>query len=564
MGDAASGRTLARLQSAIGDLRAIQVAPFLERALEALRRDDAAATGEWAMKALEKDEKNGIGWHLLGISRERAGDFGNALQCYESALKLLPEGRELSNDMGRLAYRLGMSDVAIKLFKHFNDLHPELPDGANNLAVVLRDERRFAEAIQLLKETLARFPDHSMMWNTLGSVVREQGDTETSILFFDEAMRLDPKFAKARYNRGNARLVLGMTSDALDDIEAALALAMLPDERAMMNMARATTLLAAGRVGEGWDAYEARLNTALSGVTHFVCEKTRWTPEMDVAGKSMLILAEQGLGDEILFANTLPDLLAELGPEGKLHLAVEPRLVSLFQRSYPTASITAHGTYNVNGMSVRLAPAVDENDIEVWAPIADLLRKYRRSVGAFPARTEGFLKADPGRVAYWRDVLASAPGGLKVGLLWKSMKLDGTRWQSFSPFHQWAGVLKTPGVTFVNLQYGDCDAELAMAREELGVDIWTPPGIDLKQDLDELAALSCALDLIIGSANATSNIAAACGANVWLIGVPGAWTMLGTGRYAWYPQMRVFNPERLGEWEGVMAEIEAALAAEAG
>jgi tetratricopeptide (TPR) repeat protein len=561
MGGPASGRTLARLESAISDLRAIQIAPFLDRAVDAVRRDDAAACGEWALKALAKDEKSGLAWQLLGIAREKAGDFGSALRCYESALQLLPEGRELSNDIGRLAYRLGMHDVAIKLFQHFNELHPELPDGANNLAVVLRDQQRYGEAIDLLKDTLARFPEHAMMWNTLGSVVREQGDTQTSILFFEEAMRLNPHFAKARYNRGNARLVLGDPSRALDDIEAALAIASLPDERAMMGMARATTLLVNGRVDEGWDAYAARLDPAFSGVTHFACDKTRWTPDMDVTGKSMLVLMEQGLGDEILFANALPDLLAELGPEGHLHLAVEPRLVTLFQRSFPKASVTAHATYIIDGLSVRAAPTVDQSGIDAWAPIADLLRKYRRTVDAFPARAEGFLKADPERVAYWREVLKAAPAGRKVGLLWKSMKLDGTRWQSFSPFQQWAPVLKTPGVTFVNLQYGDCDAELALAKQELGVDIWTPPGIDLKQDLDDLAALSCALDLTLGSANATSNIAAACGANAWLLGIPGAWTMLGTGRYPWYPQMRVFNPERLGEWDEVMAEIAGALMA---
>ena len=139
--------------------------------------------------------------------------------------------------------------------------------------------------------------------------------------------------------------------------------------------------------------------------------------------------------------------------------------------------------------------------------------------------------------------------------MWKSLKLDGARLRYFSPFDQWRAVLATPGAVFVNLQYGDSGAEPAQAARELGVQLWRPPGIDLKDDLDDLAALTLALDLVIGPANATTNIAAACGAPVWLISTPGAWPKLGTERYPWYPTVRVFNPPAFNEWAPVMEEI---------
>jgi ADP-heptose:LPS heptosyltransferase len=113
----------------------------------------------------------------------------------------------------------------------------------------------------------------------------------------------------------------------------------------------------------------------------------------------------------------------------------------------------------------------------------------------------------------------------------------------------------------VNLQYGDCAAELTQAEAELGVSIRQPAGIHLKDDLDDVAALSAALDLVIGPANATSNIAAACGAPVWLISTPGAWPRLGTDRYPWYPTVRVFGAPAYGDWAPVMAEVAEALAA---
>jgi hypothetical protein len=190
--------------------------------------------------------------------------------------------------------------------------------------------------------------------------------------------------------------------------------------------------------------------------------------------------------------------------------------------------------------------------------MASLLREFRTSVEAFPAR-RSFLAADPERVAYWRKVLSTAPAGRKVGLLWKSAITRDARHRFYSPFSAWAPVLAQPGVTFVNLQYGDCAEELAAAKRDFGVDIWSPPGIDLKQDLDDVAALCGAMDLVVGFANATLNIAAACGVPNFLISVPGAWTRLGTLTSPWYPATRVFLPPGYGEWDAVMAEVAHAL-----
>ena len=558
-GDAASAEALARIDSALRELKAMAAKPLLEKAIEAIRAEDAQAASDWALKGLEKDEQNGFGWYLLGIAREKAGDFASSIRAYESALRLIPDHGAVANDLGRLAYRLGMKETAEKLFLHFIASHPDSEEGANNLACAVRDQGRFEEAIEILRPAIVARPDNAILWNTLGSVVAEQGDPASSITFFDEALRLDPGAAKARYNRGNARVPLGDLEGALEDCERALRIPVAEPERQMMLLARSTIQVARGELGRGWEDYEARLHPQFADVTHFMVDRPQWTPDADLAGKTLLVVGEQGLGDEVLFANLLPDVVEALGPEGRLLIAVEPRLVPLFQRAFPSAEVGAHATYTVDGHCVRGTPFVhDQGVVDLWVPMASLLRRFRPSVEAFPAR-ERYMRADPARVAHWKAELDRLPGR-KVGVVWKSLKLDRARARFFSLFHQWAPVLRAPGVTIVNLQYGDCAPELAIARTEMGVDIWDPPGIDLKQDLDDVAALSSALDLVIGPANATTNIAAACGAPVWLISTPGAWPRLGTDRYPWYPQARVFLPEAFGEWSGVMAQIAAALA----
>lgn len=560
-GQAGSKDALARLNAAIDDLKALAIQPLLQDAVAALQGDNFTTGGELAIKALELDEKNGFGWYLLAIARERAGDFASSVRCYESALALLPDQAEIANDMGRLAYRMGMKETAEKLFTHYLSRHPKSHEGANNLACALRDQGRFADAVEILKPAIASHPEHPLLWNTLGTVVGEEGDPAGSMTFFDEALRHDPTFAKARYNRGNARLVLGDLDGALDDVQTAMTANLAEDERLMMRLARSTIRIARGEVGEGWDDYEARLHPKFADTTHFMIEAPQWTPGGDLAGKTLLLMGEQGLGDEVMFANVIPDLIEAVGPDGKLLIAVEPRLIPLFQRSFPTAEVGAHSTWSVDGHTVRGAPFVgDHARLDLWVPMASLLRQFRRAADAYPTQA-GFLTPDPARIAYWRSRL---PAGPTVGLLWKSLLATGARHRFFSPFEQWKPVLATPGVTFVNLQYGDCAAELNAARRELGVEIWQPPEIDLKQDLDEVAALCRALDLVMGPSNATSCLAGASGAPLWLLSTPGAWPMLGTARYPWYPQARVFLPPTLGQWEPAMEAMAGALAEWAG
>jgi tetratricopeptide (TPR) repeat protein len=559
IGDAGSAQALARLNAAVDELKAMAVRPHLHRAIDLIRAEKPKEAAEAALQALRQDERNGHAWYVLAVARDKAGDFKSSIQCYEAALQLLPDHCEVANDLGRLAYRMGMKPVAEQLFRRYLERYPESPDGANNLACCLRDQNRYGEAIEALKVALRADPVNGLLWNTLGTVLSEQGDFPSAITFFDEALRCDPGIFRARYNRGNAKLPLGDIAGALEDCEGALEVVEAADERAMMQLARSTMLLNEGRIGEGWDLYEARLAPEFLDVTHFMIDRPKWTPSSKLKGKTLLLMGEQGLGDEVLFGNMLPDVIEALGPNGKLYLALEKRLVPLFQRAFPEAVVGAHATYKVDGLTVRGAPFVkDQSVIDLWAPLGSPLRKFRRTLGAFPDR-RAFLTADPERVEHWRGMLAQAGDGPKVGLLWKSLKLEGARLRYFSPFEQWAPVLATPGAVFVNLQYGDCSGEIAEAKQRLGVEIWQPPGIDLKNDLDDVAALSRALDLIIGPANATSNIAAACGAPVWLVSTPGAWPKLGTRRYPWYPSVKVFDPPGFNQWDPVMAEVAEAL-----
>ncbi len=571
-GDAASPAAISRLSKALSggasnSVKAQRKAiDKLKAALAAVRAGDYEGGARRALEVLKLDERMGLAWHVLAICREKAGHLAHALTAYEAALALLPEDANIAHDLGRLAQRLGHLDIAEKLLLKFLAVEPGHIEGTNNLACVLRDQKRYDEAIDALRGLIQIEPAEPTLWNTLGTVLSDQGDMRGSMTFFEEALRLDPGFAKARYNRANARQPLGDAAGALEDLDLALPGAETGYERAMMNMARAMTLMGLGRLKEGFEAYEVRLDPDLTEAMHVVADSPRWDPAIQpIAGKRLLVVGEQGIADEMVFGSCLLDVIDAVGPDGKVFIAVEARLVDLYQRSFPTAVVGAHRAVRLDGRLTRYIPFMEEigegpgGKADAWAPMASLAAIYRQSLDAFPDRG-GYLTPDPVKVARWKGELEALGPGLKVGLHWKSLVLTGVRARYFSSFERWKPVLTAPGCIMVNLQCGDVTDDLA-AAEAAGVKIWTPP-MNLKDDLDDLAALSCALDLVVGPGIAGTNIAAAAGARTWLIHAPDDWHLLATDRYPFYPRVRTFATGGFDGWPQAIAAVRAALEAE--
>ncbi|MGZ9113407.1 MAG: tetratricopeptide repeat protein [Brevundimonas sp.] len=531
----------------------------LKAALMAIRAGDFALGARRALDALQIDETSGLAWHVLAICREKSGDFGQALLAYEAALKLLPNETDVAHDLGRLAQQMGHLDIAEKLLTKYLTADPGHVEATNNLACVQRDQKRYGDAVETLRALLTVEPESPVLWNTLGTVLSDQGDMTTALTFFEEALRHDPAFFKARYNRANVRLPLGDAPGALEDLDAALPGAESPYERAMMMMARAMLLMTLGRIPEGFEAYEVRLDPHLPEAMRVAVEAPRWDPKsQDVRGKRLLIVGEQGIADEMVFGACIGDAIEAVGPDGKVFVAVEPRLMGMFQRAYPDAVFGAHRAVKLEGRITRYVPFVEEleDGVDLWIPMASLLAVYRPSIDRFPDR-RGYLKADPDKVAHWRTELEKLGPGLKVGLHWKSLVLTGSRARYFSSFERWRPVLETPGAVMVNLQCGDVADDLA-AAEAAGVSIWTPP-INLKDDLEDVAALSVALDVVIGPGIAGTNLAAAVGGMAWMITAPDDWHYLATDKYPFYPHLRFFPRDGFDAWENTIDRVRGAL-----
>ena len=534
----------------------------LKRAIRTWRKGDIVKAGQWALKATDIDGDNSKAFHVLAMALERMGHLHKALITYERAFELDPEDPELLINLGLTAWNLKLTDGAAKMFQLYIAACPDSPLSYNNLGSVQSDMGQPDVAIETLRAALYRMPEEAILWNSLATVLAENGRADESLIFYEESARLAPSFARAYHNLGYAYQHISQLDKALVAYDKALELVVDPAERIETQHSRSICLIGLGKLEEGFREYEIRNNERFRAYFHHMINAPRWHGE-DLRGKKLLLVGEQGLGDEIMFSNILPDAQAAVGDSGKLQICVDPRMIPLYQRSYPKAEV---GTYDDRTLiddngnkALRLVPFASKDNLpDYWSPMGSALQYYRKSVADFPRKP--FLVPDPERVTAFKKKLAALPGK-KVGICWRSMLMTGKRAKYFSPIDVWGDLLQIPGLTFVNLQYGDSAPDIARAKEKFGVAVHQVEGLDLKDDIDGTAALSLALDLVVSAPTAAAHTAASVGTEVWYLSVGLGWPQLGTAEYPWHPKTRVYWPEKFGDWDDVMPRLAGDLAA---
>lgn len=539
-----------------------KVAALAKRAMKTSAEGDNVAAARLAHKAYLLAPDMALTNHVLGLMLYNLGRLSRALDFFEAAWKIDPSDAEIYQKLGLVAWKLNMLDAAEKFYRLQFKLAPTAVDATINLAGVLRDSGKFEEATEILRTAIYANQEDFELWNSMGTVINDSGDPVQARTFYEEALRLKPSYGRAHNNMANIHELLGEPELAIPHYEEALKDPADAMEEATMRHGRSMVMLAAGHIKEGWAANESRLDPNRAQATLFTLKPPRWdgVDPAEIKGKTLVLVGEQGLGDEILFMNVVKDLIEAIGPDGELRIACEYRLMQLVKRSFPSAVVGHHMSATVEGRDIRAVPKL-EDGADYWTPMATPLRAFRNRIEDYPTDA-GFLVPDPEIQAGFRRQIDSFGTGLKVGILWKSLNMNARRSRFFSAFDAWEGVLKTPGVDFINLQYGKVEEELALAKDRFGVTLHQPTDIDLKMDLDKVAAYASACDLVLGPMNATSNLAAACGGKVWFIHARSStWTLLGTDRQHWYPQTRSFFGSGFRDWDKTMKRVADELAA---
>ena len=408
------------------------------------------------------------------------------------------------------------------------------------LGDALTDLGQLDEAESILTGALTRFANDAGLLTGLGRVAELRGDLDKAIAFHNRAIAADSDHADAFINRGNAWKFSGDFKSALADYDAALA---LDSSLSAAAANRGMTLLTLGRLSEGWPAFRSRIKARAGSVN--LGGPTKWDGS-PLDGKKILVWTEYGLGDEILFAGLLPELIAATA---SCTLVCSPRLVTLFRRAFPDATVHP------------LGDPID-GDFDVRLPLTDAAQWLRPSLDSFPAHN-GYLKADPNIVERLRNRYRQTVSQRLVGLSWYSGGGIGTAPFKSIALGQWLPILKISGLKFISLQYGDCESDVQTVKQVNDIDIHLDREIDSSGDLDVFAAQVTAMDLVISVSNTTVHVAGALGIPVWALVPkgPGAhwyWFQDRTDS-PWYPSLRIFRQPSRGHWNQSITEVAAHL-----
>jgi len=376
--------------------------------------------------------------------------------------------------------------------------------------------------------------------SNLGNVLKEQNRIEESAEAQRKALALSPDYAEGHSNLGNTLVSQGKLDEAIEHFERALALN--PDLiEVRSNYAKA--LLQSGRFQDGWREYRVRWDWKGYGVIfRRTLKQKRWEGE-SLDGKSILVWDEQGIGDEIIYANTFPDLLDRAK---EVFVECEPRLVPLFERSFPGIQAIARDTPPNATLS--------HPDIDYQIAAGDLCQFLRPNLESFPKHT-GYFKPDPQTVSRLRKrYLELGKNKFVVGINWKSGNSYVTNKNSAELEH-WKPVLSCEDCYFVNLQYGDVKPILGSFKDATGIQVYHDDEVDPLENMDLFAAQIAAMDLVISIDNSTAHVAGAIGVPVWtlLFAAPDWWWMHNRDDSYLYPSMKLIRQKKHGDWEPVFA-----------
>lgn len=475
-------------------------------AYERLRRFEAALND--LAQALALDPRASQAHANQGAVLQALGRYPEALMAYERALSLAPDEPRTLSQRATALLRLQRLDEALLDSERALSLAPDLAVLHVNHGVVLRQLGRHPESRAALFRAAELEPANPVVQNGLGSAYAAEGDFEAALERYREALALDPGFAEAGMNV-------------------------------------ATTLLARGDFAAGWPLYEWRKRLPLPvGVRDFA--RPLWLGEEDLGDRSILVHAEQGLGDTLQFMR-LALLLARRG--ARVALAVPKSLCPLLG---PLASTTPGLTVLADNGPL---PVTDFHCPLLSLPLA-LKLDPARDVGIEPP----YLGADPARAARWRARLGAA--GFKVGIAWhghvKNLEIG-----RFFPVCAFASLADLPGVRLISLQKGDGEDQLAGLGDRIRIETLGPDFDGGDGAFMDSAAVMSNLDLVIAPDSALTHLAGALGRPTFLplkFNPDWRWQH-GRDDTPWYPRHRLFRQTRTGRWDDVFARLREALAA---
>jgi tetratricopeptide (TPR) repeat protein len=520
---------------------------------------------EWIVNAIRQNPKPEY-LASLGSTLQQLRRYEEALNVFDKAVQLKPDDAELRRSMGDVLVQMVRPDQALLSYQQVLKLHPHHQDALYKSGALLNQLGRYAEAIVLLDRSNEVGPDHAPtlrsraqtlynlrryedsladgeracalapdadICNNIGATLRHLGRDAEALGWFDRAIEIRPDSEAALDNKIISLFYLHRFNElfALHEHIKSLGRDTATTE---WNVALANLLT--GSFEAGWRGHEARLRLPSSLYPKF--HQPRWFGAEDIEGKTVLICADEGLGDTIHFARYLPKL-AERG--ARVVLAVQPPLHRLLS-----------GLSSVSQCIPMSAIASQAFDLH--CPISSLPLAFKTRLDTIPSATPYLPIPAPNHVQAWADRLGPS-AKLRIGLVWSGSSTHANDMNRSIPLRLLARLLDVDA-TFVSLQKDVRPDDKALLTQT-GI-------LDLTADLTdfaETAALVCCLDLIITVDTSVAHLAGALGRRTWILlpRTPDYRWLLDRDDSPWYPTARLFRQTATRDYASVADTVRSEL-----
>jgi len=495
--------TLNNLSNVLAELKQYDQASDIYRQILKLDSNDAVAHSNFA-NALQKQ-----------------GSHQEAEKHYLIAIQLDPNNVVTCSNLGALYKEQKNISKAKEFYQKALKLNPNFAEAHNNFGLLLKEVKQFSDAETCYQNALNLNPKYSEAHNNLGELFREKKQFEQAKDCYQRALSIDTNYTAVKWNLSLLQLALTNFS-------------------------------------EGWKCYETRNhseNTTTSPVFPIVTtiQYQGENLNQDLKNKHLLIIPEQGVGDEVMFASVLPELadVVAQNPNIQITLACDPRLVELFERSFDF---------------VNVIPSEPDNryqnldaDLDYWMFIGSLPKFYRNDIKDFD-KHQPYLKVDDTLLIKWQDRFKQLPHKLNIGISWIGGKTEENRADRSLILEKMFPILTkaSQSANIINLQYGDHQQEIQDFKQKTGIITHDWEDADPLKDLDNFAAQIKALDLVISIDNSTVHFAGALGTKTYVMlpfNQDWRWAEDRNDSY-WYPNiMTLFRQSQDGEWDEVIQNV---------
>jgi tetratricopeptide (TPR) repeat protein len=473
----------------------------------------------------------------LGTTLYLLRRYDQALPWLQRAYDLCPSQAECARELGKVLLKLNRNEEATLAYRRVVCLKPDCIEALLSLGGLLQIARQFDEASEIFQKVVDLDPNHCNGWLNLGTALLRVRRHAESLAAFRRALAIQPGSAIGYCNMSLALAGLGRLHEAIDACRKAI---FIEPGMPVATFNMGTMLLTLGSFREGWQAYHYRYT--MHG-EKWLCDEAHaapWTGE-DLAGKSILILGEQGNGDEIQFARYLP-ALKDLG--AYVSYLARRKLHRLF--------------HTLNGSITLLSEIPQNSRFDFQCPLMNLPGVFENLGLPIPNKTP-YLAAEPGRVAKWKSRIGDH--GFRIGIIWQGNQDDGFYVRSYPPYAL-QPLAEIPGVRLISLQINGGTEQLENLPPGMRIER-LDPDFDTGEDaFVDSAAVIEVLDLIITCDTSIAHLSGALGRPIWIaLSEAPEWRwQRHRDDSVWYPTARLFRQEEKDDWKSLFLRMAGALA----